>query len=293
MIKDLNFVAIDFETANSNYSSICQIGLVFFEKGKIVKEESQLINPETHFDGMNINIHGITPEKVEGSPSFTEFYPELFNRINEQVVIHHQPFDHSAYCQACELHGLEESNTYWLNNAAVVRRVWEQFRTKGYGLKNVAKYLGIKFKHHDACEDARAAGLIFVEACRISGKSIEQWGTDVEKHRIKKPKTGPSKQDISGELLKPLKNVENSNNSFFGKKVVISGTYTSWPDRKDLANILRKLGADIDKTVGVNTNILCAGAGVGPSKMKKMQKNIDNDKDAQIIKEDEILKMLI
>lgn len=32
----MNFVAIDFETANSNRSSICSVGIAIVEKGKIV-----------------------------------------------------------------------------------------------------------------------------------------------------------------------------------------------------------------------------------------------------------------
>ncbi len=293
-MKDLTFTAIDFETANPDYSSICQIGIVKFVDGQIVKEESQLINPETFFHGMNIHIHGITPEDVLGMPTFVEFFPELHKRINNQVVIHHQPFDYSAYCQACGLYGLEQSNTYWLNNSAVVRRTWDQFRSKGYGLKNVAKHLEIHFKHHDACEDARTAGLIFIEACKITGKSIEQWSKDVKRGRIKEFSKCPSKQKITGDLLKPsFECIENQNNPFYGKKVVISGTYSEWPDRKELARTLKSLGADIDSSVTANTNFLCAGNGVGPSKLNRMQKNIDECRDATILAEEEIIEILV
>lgn len=293
-MKDLNFVAVDFETANSNYSSICQIGFAFFENGELIKQECQLINPHTYFDGMNTRIHGITSEHVEGFPSFSEYYPEFVKRIDNQVVVHHQPFDYSAYCQACELHDLEHSNTYWLNNAAVVRRTWEQFSQKGYGLKNVASFLGFEFNHHDACEDAITAGLIFIEACKITGYSIDKWADLIECRRIKPRQKGPSPQRITGELLNPNNEfISNINNPFCGKKVVISGTYSNWPNRKDLAVILQKLGADIDSSVSAYTNLLCAGTGVGPSKMKKMQMNIDAGKNAAIIYEDEILEMLI
>lgn len=294
MIENLNFVAIDFETANSDYSSICQIGMSFFENGELVREESHFIDPCTHFDGVNVNIHGITAEHVKDSKTFAEFYPELCNKINDQVVVHHQPFDYSAYCQACELHGFERSNAYWLNTASVVRRTWKQFSQKGYGLKNVANHLGIDFKHHDACEDARTAGLILIEACKITGNSIEEWAASIEGRRIKPPKQGPSFQKITGNLLRTnTEHCANTNNPFFGKKVVISGTYMNWPDRKELAMILKNLGADIDSSVSANTNLLCAGSGVGPAKVAKMQKNMDDGKEAAILCEEEILEMLI
>ena len=42
----MEFVALDFETANADMSSICQIGLVYFKDGAIQKEWKTYINPE-------------------------------------------------------------------------------------------------------------------------------------------------------------------------------------------------------------------------------------------------------
>ena len=36
-------------------------------------------------------------------------------------------------------------------------------------------FLGISFRHHDAMEDARAAGEIVLHACRHTGLSIDDW----------------------------------------------------------------------------------------------------------------------
>lgn len=42
-----------------------------------------------------------------------------------------------------------------LDSAMIVRRAWpEQFGQRGWGLANVAIFLGIRFRHHDALEDA-------------------------------------------------------------------------------------------------------------------------------------------
>lgn len=301
MDTNLSFVAIDFETANSDYSSICQVGLAFFENGVLIKEESQLINPEMYFDGYNVNIHKIKPEDVEDKPTLYEYYPSLCEKISGKVVIHHQPFDFCAFSQACDRYTLNFPSSFWMDNAAVVRRTWPQFQYKGYGLKNVAKYLGIDFKHHDACEDARTAGLIFIEACNLTGKSIQQWSKDIRK-RIKAQSEEVVKitvkksnnQKITGDLLKAdFNHVEKVNNLFFGKKVVISGTYENWPDRKDLARVLKGLGADIDSGVTEKTNILCAGKDSGPKKLVKMHINIDSGKEAMILSENDIIELLI
>ena len=44
--KDMNFAAIDFETANECRSSVCSVGVVIVKKGKVVDKFSSLINPE-------------------------------------------------------------------------------------------------------------------------------------------------------------------------------------------------------------------------------------------------------
>ena len=58
-IKD--FIAIDFETANSSRSSVCEIGLSFVEEGKITKTLSRKVKPkDNQYDYFNIQVHGIT-----------------------------------------------------------------------------------------------------------------------------------------------------------------------------------------------------------------------------------------
>jgi len=55
----MNFVALDFETANADLSSICQIGLVTFKDGEPTETYSMLVDPNDYFGGINISIHGI------------------------------------------------------------------------------------------------------------------------------------------------------------------------------------------------------------------------------------------
>ncbi|EHM54312.1 3'-5' exonuclease family protein [Cardiobacterium valvarum] len=40
-----NFVALDFETANRNPSSVCSIGLVFVANGRLADSYYRLIKP--------------------------------------------------------------------------------------------------------------------------------------------------------------------------------------------------------------------------------------------------------
>ena len=68
----LTFNAIDVETANADRASICQIGLVHIQDGKIQDQWKTLINPEDWFDPWNIEIHGIDEAAVSGSPTLPE-----------------------------------------------------------------------------------------------------------------------------------------------------------------------------------------------------------------------------
>lgn len=72
-------------------------------------------------------------------------------------------------------------NARWLDSAKITLLDWEQFAYKGFGLKSIADYLLISFDHHDALQDAIAAGLVVVKACSIKGMTIEDWFIRIEK----------------------------------------------------------------------------------------------------------------
>lgn len=74
----MNFVAIDFETANEKRNSPCSLGLAVIKDNKVVKEKYWLIRPyEFRFQPMNIMIHGIRPSDVESEPEFDALWPEI------------------------------------------------------------------------------------------------------------------------------------------------------------------------------------------------------------------------
>lgn len=290
-MKNLTFTAIDFETANDNLHSICQIGIVKFIDGKIDKEVCQLINPMSKFGFMQQNIHNICDKDVADKPTFMDYYPTFCDLVQDQVLVHHQPFDSLVFNSATNVFSLSKPQLQWIDNAKVVRRTWEQFSKSGYGLKNIADFLGIEFNHHDALEDARTTGLIFLEACKQKNYDLKDWLKAIDKPITKNRNS--YHQRIKGDILIPeLGTVINCNNPFYMKKVVISGTYFTWPDRTELAKILKELGADIDSSVSAKTNILCAGIGVGPSKLGKMNSNISEGKNALILHEADILEIM-
>ena len=76
--KAFDFIAIDFETANSSMGSACSMGLAFVLNNEIVDTKYYLIQPPLlEFDISNIEIHGITAEMVKDAPTFDEVWEEI------------------------------------------------------------------------------------------------------------------------------------------------------------------------------------------------------------------------
>lgn len=293
---EFEFFAIDFETACDEISSICQVGLVQYKNGKFNVLIDKLVNPSTKFT--NTKIHGISENDVVNSVLFPEIYKEVEKFLVNKVVFTHGGVDEKMFNSACLKYGLPRLNITWLNSATLVRRTWQDYSKSGYGLENMTKVLEIDYNSHNAASDAFAtAKIIYLASVKKQIFSIEDWAIELKtksRNNNNSYVNYDKSQKITGDLTTApdLNSIENKDNPFFGKKVVISGTYDSWPDRKELAKILKGLGADIDTSIGKKTNILCAGDGVGPKKYQKMELKISQGDAAQILDEERIVSIL-
>ena len=171
----MTFTSIDVETANAALSSICQIGVVQFENVTIAQRWNVLVNPNDYFDSVNVSIHGIDAVSVADAPTFLEVHERLHAYLTAGIVTCHTSFDRSAIHAVYEKHGIAVPEITWLDTARVVRRAWPDRARTGFGLGPVAEMLGIQFQHHDAEEDARAAGEVLLRAIERTGLSIHDW----------------------------------------------------------------------------------------------------------------------
>jgi len=80
------FVVVDVETANPDFASICQIGVVSFMGGQVVNTWKTLVDPEDVFFIANVKVHGITPEMVKGTPTFRQIDAQVrkFKKSSKQ-----------------------------------------------------------------------------------------------------------------------------------------------------------------------------------------------------------------
>lgn len=238
------FVVIDFETANADLASICQIGIASFVEGALAEVWGSLVDPEDYFDDVNVSIHGINETVVKGAPKFVDLFGQLAGRLQGQIVVSHSSFDRAALQQTTRKHKLTELQCVWLDSARVVRRTWPQFAWRGYGLENVCKTLGVQFKHHDAAEDARAAGEVMLHAMGVSGLNIEEWIT-----RVKQPidRGVGASIVVTGESEGPL----------CGEEIVFTGTLSI--TRREAATSAARLGCSVAADVRKTTTILVVG----------------------------------
>jgi DNA polymerase-3 subunit epsilon len=120
--EHMDFVAIDFETANADCSSVCQVGVVTFQAGEPVDTFASLVDPGGFFDPINVSKHGIDAGAVRGAPSFPAIHGHMARLVRDRTVACHMPFDRAVFQQVHARHGLEGASCRWLDTARVARR---------------------------------------------------------------------------------------------------------------------------------------------------------------------------
>lgn len=166
-VPGLDFVAIDFETANSYRASVCAVGLAWVRDGAVVDQQEWLIKPAAHigggeFSSWNVRIHGIKPQTVAAAPTFAQLYPELMQAIGgDTLVAHNASFDRSCIAKACAAFGLRAPANAWTCTMQRARRQLPQL--PNHKLPTVAAALGVtQIRHHDAADDALVAAEILI-----------------------------------------------------------------------------------------------------------------------------------
>lgn len=168
-IPGFDFVGFDVETANQNWGSICQMGLVRVIDGEVVARESWLCRPPQgidDFDPFNVECHGITAEDVVDQPSvgelisrFTEFVGDL------PVVAHNAYFDASALRYAAMASDQPVPKIVFGCTLAQSRAT--DLGVANHRLPTVAEHFRVALdNHHDAGADAQACAEIMIGLAR-------------------------------------------------------------------------------------------------------------------------------
>jgi DNA polymerase III subunit epsilon len=202
-----------------------------------------IIDPEDYFLEQLVQIHGITEQAVMGAPKFPQVYKILGDFLPGRIVLGHSPFDRVSMGQAAAKYRLPVLTPTWLDTARVARRAWPERRGNGgYGLQALAKHCRIEFQHHSAIQDARCAGEVFLQACKISGLSLEQWLV-----RVEQPITTIDPSYLDG----------NPEGHLFGEIVVFTGQLSL--SRGEMGRMAAIAGCRVDAGVTKHTTLVVVG----------------------------------
>ncbi|MEP2533903.1 exonuclease domain-containing protein [Shimia sp.] len=181
LTESLRFIAVDVETAGYDVASICQIGLAFVGFDSSIATYSAYIDPRTPFAAGNTRLHGIDALTVKNAPGFEAVLTDLRPLLEAYPLIQHSRYDERAFDAACGLAKLPVLKSVWSNSVTIARQAWPELRGNGgHGLANLKKVLGLRFKHHDAGEDARAAAEVVLKAEEVMGRKISMLNASLQ-----------------------------------------------------------------------------------------------------------------
>lgn len=157
-----DFVAIDFETANGERTSVCSVGLVWVEHGDIKDKIYRLIRPyPDYYNYWNTRIHGLTYQDTVGAEPFPVVWTEISARLGGlPLVAHNSPFDEGCLKAAFQQYGMAYPDYRFYCTCRASRRVFGR-ELPNHQLQTVAARCGYELHdHHHALADAEACAWI-------------------------------------------------------------------------------------------------------------------------------------
>jgi len=174
MLSD--FVAIDFETANNQLSSVCSVGIVIVRHRQIVDSFYSLIHPEPdYYSYFCQRVHGITSDDTDYAPIFPEVWDEAERRITKvysaellpfcepldvPFVAHNARFDESCLKAVFKTYMMTYPDYVFIDTLRAARHHFKG-SLPNHQLQTVAEACGFDLRHHHhALADAEACAAI-------------------------------------------------------------------------------------------------------------------------------------
>ncbi|TFI72714.1 3'-5' exonuclease [Carnobacterium divergens] len=159
----MNFVALDFETANHERHSACSVALTVVRNSQIVDNYYTLIKPETPFFWRNVQVHGIHELDVANAPNFAKVWDDMKPcfKENKLIVAHNLPFDQGVLNGCLDYYEIERPHFQTLCTVQSSRRLLTEL--PNHKLNTVCDHFGINLEnHHHALDDSNACATILL-----------------------------------------------------------------------------------------------------------------------------------
>ena len=173
----MNFVSIDFETADYSRKSACSVGLVKYLDGKKVDTFYSLIRPpELYIRPDFTAIHGLTVEDVKDAPTFAELWgSKICPFIGDlPLVAHNANFDMGVLLAVHEWYKIKLiSDLRYFCSCKLAKSTWPSL--KSHALSALAKEFKIEYEAHNALDDAETCGkIVLMAAEKYNSSSLKE-----------------------------------------------------------------------------------------------------------------------
>lgn len=171
-----DFAAIDFETANSERSSVCSVGLVVVRAGVVTDTFYSLIQPEpNYYNYWCTRVHGLCSADTDDAPLFPEVWEQVDRRLRLEpgqmwmteclrlpLVAHNKAFDEGCLKAVFRVYQMDYPGYVFHDTLRAARRSFPWL--PNHQLHTVAARCGYDLKqHHHALADAEACAAIAME----------------------------------------------------------------------------------------------------------------------------------
>jgi len=266
----MDFVAIDFETANEDRGSACEIGLVRFSGGQVVDSFQSLIFQD-YFNPFNVSLHGITEKQVAKAPGFDDVWAEAEKFIGDSPLLaHNAGFDISVLYRSLEQVNIQKPLTYFCSMVLSRRMLGISY----FGLPGVTEFLGINYPmNHRANSDAEAAGKVAValmteksvstldelaELLRVNPGTLTSEGFSGSRYKGELGGSGLSMSEKKKILEAVPESERYEDPDFAGKRIVFTGALMGMK-RDDAELAIMKAGGIPVSSVSKKTHMLIFG----------------------------------
>ena len=159
----MNFIAMDFETANRHPESACSLALVMVRDNQIVDRFYTVINPQMPFDARNIQIHDITADDVKDAPTMAEVWTQIKDLYQPGMLVcaHNARFDTNVMKQSLARYDIQEPH-YFVIDTLQTSKLFEP-NLANHKLDTVSEALNVElWHHHNALSDSEACASILI-----------------------------------------------------------------------------------------------------------------------------------
>ena len=180
MLRD--FIAIDFETANNQLSSVCSVGVVMVRAGRVADRFYSLIQPEpNYYTYFCQRVHGLSRDDTDDAPVFSKVWQQIedriagvffadqqpFDNMTDQIatipfVAHNARFDEGCLKAAFKVYRMDYLDYLFYDTLTAARRLFGR-SLPNHQLHTVAAACGYDLEqHHHALADAEACAAIAI-----------------------------------------------------------------------------------------------------------------------------------